>query len=369
MIQVTPSRCRPAGAAADRGVWFDEMVDPHPPRGVPTAWFECLQAWAAAFAAGGTGHLRVASVWRNGIPAAVLPVVTRRRHGLVWRTELPANPWLVCGGLSVNEPRADESVFDELADRILQIPGHYLDFQLVPAAAAWDALAAAFVRRGCRVDRRVEFQTGIITWSDRPGACLDHCSGNHRKKMRAAWKRLNGYGEVRLERDRGFASADCRDALLSEVIDMEQRSWKGQRGSAIANHPSVEVLFRRVAATLDERGLLEIHRLLVDGRPVAFDLGCRAGTTWYSHKIGFDREFARFSPGQLLLYAQLQQWSVDGEVNRIDTMGAISAATSKWTTTTEPRYRYRISRPGQLDRWAMQAFCRTRDLLKCSLHQ
>ena len=46
--------------------------------------------------------------------------------------------------------------------------------------------------------------------------------------------------------------------------------------------------------------MLEVQFLKLEDRAIAFEIGFRSHGTYYSYKIGFDPEFSKFSPGQII---------------------------------------------------------------------
>ncbi len=329
---------------------------------LPTLRRDCLVHYVRTFSK--PQSFAAATVRRSDRLVAALPLISRSRAGLPSTLSLPTNPWMKCGDLLVDQAFSNDStVFDELAVQILHWPGWMLDFQWITPTADWDQLLEAFRRRGCQIDRRRQFDVGLI---DVRGNWDDYYAGlskGHRKKLRSRWRQLQQLGPVTLQRHRRIGNSKQLSALMTEVIRIEKSGWKGQQGSAIGSRPEIERFYRQVARTLDQAGLVEIHMLCVAGRPVAFDLGYLADHTWYSHKVGYDSEFANYSPGQLLLYQQLQRWFTDDQVRQVDTMGIFSDATAKWTRQTRPAHRYRISRPGSIDRWAWSGLRLGRDLV------
>ena len=89
--------------------------------------------------------------------------------------------------------------------------------------------------------------------------------------------------------------------------------------------------------------MLEVQFLKLDDRAIAFEIGFRSHGTYYSCKIGFAPEFSKFSPGQIITHFQLQHWFLNDEIQRVDTFGELSEATSKWCDETIRRYRYVIA--------------------------
>ncbi len=335
------------------------------PGGLPTLRRDCLISYVRTFS--NPRAFAAITVHRDRQLVAALPLVTRYRAGIPWALSLPNNPWMKCGDLLVDPQRVDPSVFDELAESLLRLPGWQMDFDWVTPCANWDRLLTALERRGCQVERRHQFDAGVLSiegvWED----YFASCSRRHRQNMRSGWKRLAALGPLTLQRYAGISDPPQLQKLMDEVIRVEQAGWKGEQGSAIGCHPPIEQFYRQIATTLDRSGLLEIHFLRSGDRPIAFDFGYVADRIWYSHKVGYDPEFARFGPGQLLMYGQLQHWFANRDVRQVDTMGILSEATAKWTRQTRPVCRYRISRPGRVDRWAWNAIRKGREVFRTAL--
>ena len=119
--------------------------------------------------------------------------------------------------------------------------------------------------------------------------------------------------------------------------------WKGEQLSSLNSHPAIRDFYVKTLQGLAEQGMLEDQFLKLDDRAIAFEIGFRSHGTYYSCKIGFDPEFSKCSPGQIITYFQLQHWFLSDEIQRVDTVGELSEATSKWCDETIRRYRYVIA--------------------------
>ena len=65
---------------------------------------------------------------------------------------------------------------------------------------------------------------------------------------------------------------------------------------------------------------MRILTLRIDERPVAFHYWFVIGTTMYVHRLAFDPDLARFSPGQVTLLRALADASSEG-VRRVEFLG------------------------------------------------
>lgn len=123
-------------------------------------------------------------------------------------------------------------------------------------------------------------------------------SGSTGKKLRQDWNRLGTLGAVDVTNDRSTEGA-C--AGFETFLQLEARSWKGTTGTALLSHDRDAAFTRRLIGDLGERGCASVALLRVDGKPVAAQVLLYSGTMAYTWKTAFDAEFAKFSPGALLI--------------------------------------------------------------------
>jgi CelD/BcsL family acetyltransferase involved in cellulose biosynthesis len=123
-------------------------------------------------------------------------------------------------------------------------------------------------------------------------------SGSTGKKLRQDWNRLSALGNVDIANDR---SGEGARGAFEVFLAMEQRSWKGANGTALLSHDEDAAFARRLIAELAARGCASIALLRVDGRAIAAQVLLYSGTMAYTWKTAFDADFAKFSPGALLI--------------------------------------------------------------------
>lgn len=122
-------------------------------------------------------------------------------------------------------------------------------------------------------------------------------STKKRKELRRQQRRLSELGDLSFDRDTG---ADGIAGWIAEFLDLEERSWKGRAGSAMASEAENTALFEQAMTGAAQRNRLERLTMRLDGRPIAMlaSFLCPPGAC--SFKTTFDEDFARFSPGVLL---------------------------------------------------------------------
>ena len=123
-------------------------------------------------------------------------------------------------------------------------------------------------------------------------------SGSTAKKLRQDWNRLAALGAVEVVNER--TPDDTRDAF-EVFLKMESQSWKGENGTALLSSEEDAAFARRWIGALAAQGGASVALLTVNGKPVAAQVLLYSGTMAYTWKTAFDAEFAKFSPGALLI--------------------------------------------------------------------
>lgn len=154
-------------------------------------------------------------------------------------------------------------------------------------------------------------------------------SGSTRKKLRQDWNRLSALGRLEMVNDR---TADAARAAYEQFLDLEKRSWKGAEGTAILCSERDTEFTRRLIGDLAADGSASVALLCLDGRAIAAQVLMYCGTTAYTWKIAFDAEFAKYSPGVVLVDKMTEQLFAATEVQAIDSCSVDSSFMGQiWT--------------------------------------
>jgi hypothetical protein len=123
-------------------------------------------------------------------------------------------------------------------------------------------------------------------------------SGSTRKKLRQDWNRLSTLGAVDIVNER--APGAVREAF-EVFLALEADSWKGAQGTALLCDEKDAVFVRRLVSGLAEQGNASVALLRVDGSAIAAQVLMYCGTMAYTWKTAFNSDYAKYSPGALLI--------------------------------------------------------------------
>ena len=177
----------------------------------------------------------------------------------------------------------------------------YLD----ASSETYTAILSALAARGAQTLKLSERERPFVTKE------FGHKrSGSTRKKLRQDWNRLCALGTVEVVNDR---AREAVQNAFETYLAMEAASWKGARGTALLCDEADATFARRLISELAAERNASIALLRVDDRAVAAQVLLYCGTMAYTWKTAFDAEFAKFSPGTLLVDKMTEQlFSADG---------------------------------------------------------
>jgi CelD/BcsL family acetyltransferase involved in cellulose biosynthesis len=291
----------------------------------PIQHFVWVRAAARAF---GDDALRVVLLRINDRASAIAPLVARR-NGAVARLEL-------IGTHELHEPMdflySDSQSADELAAEICRnrLP---LRLERIPAhSAVLPALEKAIRGRGFMITR-AEAGCPFIALDDGWTEPMQKFTPRRRSDLRRMQRLADSLGSVQYEVT--TPGAEQVGPLLKEAFRVEAASWKGRTGTALADDMDARHFFTLYATDAAAQGMLRICFLRIDGRAVAMQLAAECHHRFWLLKIGYDEQYARCSPGSLLMLHTLAYAARRG-LKSYELLGTDEPWTQAWSTTVRP---------------------------------
>ena len=141
----------------------------------------------------------------------------------------------------------------------------------------------------------------------------------HSRKARHELRRLERrLAEIGTLEYRELQNRDDAAQWIDAFLELENRGWKGKRGSALACREADRGFFVRWASEAARRGRLMMLALAVGGRTVAMKCNVLAGAGSYAFKITYDEDYARYSPGVLLEMENIRRFHARGDLQWMD---------------------------------------------------
>jgi len=302
----TPSfeRLDEAGFASAAAEW-DPLVRGMP-RPSPWLLHPWLVEWWRHF--GADADLEVHVARREGRLVAALPLFARRR-GVVRVAEFLGAHESPLADLLLADDEADETGA-ALARRVE--PGDAVDLFGLPA----NSRLATALRDRLRVVPRVE--APVLDLADGWDAVYARkTSGKRRNLHRRRRKQLGELGAVEVEVAR---EQDELESALEDAFRLHERRWRGRPDLSTFGSPEGKRFHRAALRALAPLDVPRIVTLRVGGRAVAFHYFFVLELTMYVHRLAFDPELGRYSPGLLNTLDALEAAAAEG-VQRVEFLG------------------------------------------------
>ena len=306
--------------------------------------FQWFGAFARHFASPGSVVLVTAR--RNGRLEAILPLIhEKRRKGPVSASTLRSMTNLQTGKYGFLLPRTDAASFlGPMLEGISQeIPWSLMELSFVPESARWpDSLLRAEHPEVAGVRRSIQMESPFLPLE---GSWEEYLS-SRKKKVRRNWryfeKKLREAGDLEFESVEGGKELE---EAVRDAFRIEQASWKGDRGTAIANSEEEASFFLELAHRAAEAGQLRLFFLKLDGQRIAFDYCLQHGGRFNVLKTGYDPSFSKLSPGRILRVFAVRELFGDPNQRLYDFLGARDGWKEEWTDdNAEPLLRLLLYR-------------------------
>ncbi|WP_455270407.1 GNAT family N-acetyltransferase [Rhizobium herbae] len=132
-------------------------------------------------------------------------------------------------------------------------------------------------------------------------------SAGHLRELRRQWKLLERVGRVSYNVARQPADIRFR---MEEFLALEASGWKGRASTAMVLDRYRAAFAREAITNLAEADSVRIHTLDLDGTAIASMIVFMMAGEAYTWKTAYDEQYAKYSPGKLLL-AELTEWHLD----------------------------------------------------------
>ena len=168
-------------------------------------------------------------------------------------------------------------------------------------------------------------------------------SQRFKKTIRNIQNRLDRLGTVAVEEHR---TLDPQSRLLEELIDLTGRSWKADRGVAIATMPRMREFFSELSRRAAAHGWLSLWLLRLDGRPIAMEYQLRASGVAYALRADYDLEYAAASPGSALNFEVARALFERGDVREYHMGPGLNEYKMRWANGAHETVRLHVHRAG-----------------------
>lgn len=272
---------------------------------------EWQKVWWEEFGAG--KDLVVLAMHRGDDLIAVVPLYTKMEDGrsilrFVGGIDLTDYSGPIC--TAEDEPEVADALVRWLGTTDLEWDEFDAHNMPVPFGFA-DYLVERADRAGFGFGIEQEETTAILKLPDAWETYLASLSKKERHELKRKRRRIQREQPDLVVRT---ATAESLEADLKAFVDMH-RGTEGLKGHFM--RPEIATFFERVARAFMPTGWLRLDLLEIGGTPIASTFGFEHGNTLYLYNSAYELDFARLSPGFVLVSTLIEQ-AIDEGVSTFD---------------------------------------------------
>jgi CelD/BcsL family acetyltransferase involved in cellulose biosynthesis len=272
-------------------------------------------------------ELAVHVAYRGDKLVGALPLCVQRRRGLDVLTFLGAEHVTLADLLLAEGEGA--AVATALTERAVSREHDFADFHGLPSSSR---LARALGSSRFQLIVRAEAPVLELEGLDWETFYKTRLSSSQRSLHRRRSRQLSELGslETTVARTREELTPALEDAFALHAL-----RWRGRPDQSDFGTETGKEFHREATSALADLDVARIVTLKLDGRPIAFAYYFVLDGTMCCHRLAFDPEFQRFSPGVVNRYEALESAFAEG-VTRVEFFGGKERYKMELTDRTEP---------------------------------
>lgn len=263
------------------------------------------------------------SLYRESKLVAVFPLVVEKEksYGLVTIT-IPYRKLFWMPDSIVAEDEDYSYLFHFLCKNIAKTTGIKWDLFMVHGTLE-TSHASQCLKGQSRFSTFITKTAGCNILRIRPYELMfDNYSGKLKKKLRKVRNKLIKMENVEFQKARN--SEDLAWAF-NEYVTLEVSGWKGNqgqikgrdKGNAMALHETKRKFYEEIVKDFGDDELVEINLLKVGKKTIAAQITLIIVDTCFLLKIAYDEDYAKLSPGNMLLEYLLKSYQAHASIKNI----------------------------------------------------
>jgi CelD/BcsL family acetyltransferase involved in cellulose biosynthesis len=268
-------------------------------------WLEC---WWRAY--GAEGELAVHVARREGRLVGALPLYVRRHLGLTVGSFLGGRHSALADVLVA--PDEPPGLATEIAETVARSDIDYVDLFGIPTGSRLERALGSDLHLIERVESPV-----LELGDDWEAVYQAKTSSKSRNLHRRRRRQLAELGRLEIEVAR---EPSTLARALEEAFRIHALRWAGRPDGSDFGTPVGRSFHRAAILALATLDVPRIVLLKLDGRAIAFHYYFALEGAMYVHRLGFDPEFARYSPGLVNTLDTIENAAAEG-LARVEFLG------------------------------------------------
>lgn len=208
-----------------------------------------------------------------------------------------------------SEERVLDAVFQWLRQQ--GATGALLQFRMHPMEGDFDRILQQYLRTHHQLlYTTLQYERALAQAGKHSGV-----SPRKKKQLGRLRRRLEQRGALAFHHFRGTEEVE---QWIGAFLELEQKGWKGQAGSAMVCEAADRAFLLEMARQGARSGQFQLRAMTLDGRAIAMSITLRSGDSAFAFKIAYDEAFSDCSPGVQLDWEMFQELLGDPSLAQID---------------------------------------------------
>jgi CelD/BcsL family acetyltransferase involved in cellulose biosynthesis len=191
--------------------------------------------------------------------------------------------------------RVFSALYDSIAQRTFPYP--YIDLHLHPECAHTEEMHRTLAHRyPVRWEKTGSIRRALL----RPASAgADYLQTKLKSRYKDCMRLMRQLSKIGTASWHYLAGMDVTENTIERFLELEHKGWKGTEGSSLASNQSHSAFFRDMILGFQAQHRVFFTELRLNGRAIASTCNLISGKAAFGFKVGWDPEYARYSPGIL----------------------------------------------------------------------
>lgn len=268
-------------------------------------------------------------------PIAIAPLLIKRGNislipyqkiEFISMADYPDSPTNLCAELDFIIPQANKEIIDLIIQELMKEKWNFIRLHPIPSESnTLIELKNSAKKNNLIFFEREAFQSLIINTAMKWDELKNLLSKGFKKSLRYFQNKIKELGDV------DFILLKSKEEIsdnLKHVFDIEQRSWKWNKGISI-NSVKYNNFFQEFPLYVSHLGWIHLWFLKLNDKYIAYDLGIFYKNRLICLKGSFDQKYADYGPGQLLLSKEIEYYTNNG-ITEYNMLWGDTIAKERW---------------------------------------
>lgn len=249
-----------------------------------------------------------------------------RKVEFISMTDYPDSPLNICSELDFIITQVENGIIETIISELMKENWNFVRLNPIPLeSTTLSGLKNAATKHNLIYFEREAFKSLIINTAVELDLFHKQISKGFRKELRHHQNRIKELGEL------NFVLLKSKEEIsdnLKNVLDIEQKSWKWNKGISI-NSVRYNNFFQEFPLSVSHLGWIHLWFLKLNDKYIAYDYNICYKDKVICMKGSYDKNYSDYGPGQILLSKEIEYYINNG-ITEFNLLWGSTKAKERW---------------------------------------